>query len=277
MNTPNPLIPQGSLDAQQYQRRSATKLVVSSILAVHGVVLGGLLFLGCDRDADTSTASNTATNATASAFDSLDPTAGNTAGADTTHPFGDLGINTNSEITIPPQGALATDTSPGATFPPMPPGAVSSFGSTGALGSTNPQLTETSTIPVESEPVKPSTYAVLPGDNFSSIAKKHKVALRDITAANPGVDSRKLKVGQVLNLPANVAAVTPAIPQDTPETGTAADLTHTVKSGDTLSKLSRDYKVSVKDIQRANNLRGSTIRVGQKLIIPGGASAGTNQ
>jgi len=263
MNTPNPLIPKGSLEAQQYQKRSATKLYVSSILAVHGVVLGGLLFLGCEKDPATKTADATSAT-TSTAFDSLDPVSGGSPAGEMAAPFGDLGIDTNTAISIPSPGSYPPDTNLAGTFPPMPPGAAT------------PSLNEPSRIPVEPESVAPSTYAVLPGDNFSSIAKKHKVALQDITAANPGVDSRKLKVGQVLNLPAHVAPVTPTIPQDTPDTATAGDLTHTVKSGDTLSKLSRDYKVSIKDIQRANNLRGSIIRVGQKLIIPGGSTAASN-
>jgi LysM repeat protein len=109
---------------------------------------------------------------------------------------------------------------------------------------------------------------VLPGDNFTTIAKKHKITVPAIVAANPGVDSRSLKIGQVLNLPENIKPVAPAIPGDAPGAGTAGETQHTVKSGDTLSKLSRDYKVSVKAIQRANNIRGSKIMVGQKLIIP---------
>jgi N-acetylmuramoyl-L-alanine amidase len=123
-------------------------------------------------------------------------------------------------------------------------------------------------------PSGPVPYAVLPGDNFTTIANKHGITVKAISAANPGVDSRHLKVGQKLNLPANVRAVPPAIPDDTPDTGTANEVLHTVVSGDTLSKLSRDYKVSIKAIQRANGIRGSTIYVGQKLIIPAGSSSG---
>ncbi len=43
---------------------------------------------------------------------------------------------------------------------------------------------------------------------------------------------------------------------------------HTVKRGDTLTGLARKYGSSVSKIQRANNLRGTVIRLGQTLTIP---------
>ena len=264
MNTPNPLIPQGSLDAQQHQKRSATKLVVSSILAVHGIVLGGLLFLGCSKEEPEVKTVDSRT------FDSLDAPDTSSTNQAPVSPFGDLGIPTNTEIVIPPTETLPTDTNMTGTFPPLPPGATG-----GVDVATQPEATPS--IPVQPETAAPIKYAVLPGDNFTTIARKHGVSLKDITAANADVDSRKLKVGQVINLPANVTPIAPAIPAGTPDAGTSGDVTHTVGSGDTLSKLSRDYKVSVKDIQRANNLRGSVIRVGQKLIIPGAASTPSGQ
>jgi LysM repeat protein len=264
MNTPNPLIPQGSLEAQQYQKRSATKLVVSSILAVHGIVLGGLLFLGCSKEEPEV---KTVDNRT---FDSLDAPFTGSRNPEGSSPFGDLGISTNSPIEIPLPETLPPDTNIGGTFPPLPPGA------TGGVDVAIPPAANPP-IPVQTEPAAPTKYAVLPGDNFTTIARKHGVSLKDITAANADVDSRKLKVGQVINLPAHVTPIAPAIPAGTPDAGTSGDVTHTVGSGDTLSKLSRDYKVSVKDIQRANNLRGSVIRVGQKLIIPGAANTPSGQ
>lgn len=44
--------------------------------------------------------------------------------------------------------------------------------------------------------------------------------------------------------------------------------TYTVKSGDTLSKIANKHGVTVKDIQQANNLKGTNIMPGQKLKIP---------
>ncbi len=59
----------------------------------------------------------------------------------------------------------------------------------------------------ESAPADGS-YVIKAGDNFSTLAKKFGVKVSDITAANPGIDSSKLKIGQKINLPgASGAAV----------------------------------------------------------------------
>jgi N-acetylmuramoyl-L-alanine amidase len=43
---------------------------------------------------------------------------------------------------------------------------------------------------------------------------------------------------------------------------------HKVSSGDTLYGLARQYKVSVKEIRSANNLKSDTLKVGQVISIP---------
>ena len=63
MKEPSPLVPQGSFEAQA-KRKSHVRIAVFSILAIHVVVLGGLLILGCkreDKDKDNS-AQNPPTN-----------------------------------------------------------------------------------------------------------------------------------------------------------------------------------------------------------------------
>ena len=60
MNTPNPLIPQGSLQ-QQNKGKSNVRIAVFTILAIHVVLLGGLLMQGCG-DKTAKTGSSTSTN-----------------------------------------------------------------------------------------------------------------------------------------------------------------------------------------------------------------------
>ena len=56
----------------------------------------------------------------------------------------------------------------------------------------------------------------------------------------------------------------PAVPTATPRA-----TSYTVKSGDTLSSISRDFDVSLADLQAANNLRdGDLLTIGQKIVIP---------
>lgn len=43
---------------------------------------------------------------------------------------------------------------------------------------------------------------------------------------------------------------------------------HTVKSGESLSRIAKRYQVSVSAIKKTNNLKTDTLQIGQKLIIP---------
>jgi LysM repeat protein len=45
------------------------------------------------------------------------------------------------------------------------------------------------------------TYAVKSGDTLASIARQHGVRLESLMSGNPGVTPKKLRVGQVLNIP----------------------------------------------------------------------------
>ncbi|OMP66698.1 3D domain-containing protein [Domibacillus epiphyticus] len=53
----------------------------------------------------------------------------------------------------------------------------------------------------------------------------------------------------------------------------AAAATHTVQKGETLYKISRQYKTSVDQVKKWNNLSSNTIKIGQKLKIGGTAAA----
>ena len=54
----------------------------------------------------------------------------------------------------------------------------------------------------------------------------------------------------------------------------AADDTHTVRRGETLSAIARQHGVSVQALKRQNRLRNDLIRPGQRLSIPRPASGG---
>ena len=46
------------------------------------------------------------------------------------------------------------------------------------------------------------TYKVQAGDTLYSIANRQGISVAALERANPGVDSRRLRIGQMLNLPA---------------------------------------------------------------------------
>ncbi len=114
-----------------------------------------------------------------------------------------------------------------------------------------------------------SEYVIAKGDYFEKIAKDHGVTTKAIQDANPGVDSKKLKIGQKIQLPVAGSSVT----APTADTAATGEQIHKVKSGDTLTTIAKHYGVSVKALRSANNLTTDKIKVGDKLKIPAKATA----
>ncbi|MEM8964443.1 MAG: LysM peptidoglycan-binding domain-containing protein, partial [Acidobacteriota bacterium] len=84
-----------------------------------------------------------------------------------------------------------------------------------------------------------------------------------------------IRVGQVLLIPSRKSSGTSrrsntASARPTPS---ATPSTYRVRSGDTLSVIAQRHGTTVRAIKAANNLRGSTIRVGQRLTLPAGGAA----
>jgi LysM repeat protein len=65
-----------------------------------------------------------------------------------------------------------------------------------------PILATTNAAPISAPPARPRTHAVQSGETPSVIARKYGVKVESLLAANPGLNPRKMKVGQVLNIPA---------------------------------------------------------------------------
>lgn len=109
-------------------------------------------------------------------------------------------------------------------------------------------------------------YTVKSGDTFGGIAAKNKVSLKSLKAANSGIDYNKIKVGQTINIPGASKSAAPAAASSTPGV-------YVVKNGDILGRIARQHGVKIADLKAANGLTGDTIKVGQKLKIPGKAAA----
>ena len=111
-----------------------------------------------------------------------------------------------------------------------------------------------------------ATYRVRRGDNLGSIARKYGTSISDLRKMN-GLRSDVIKIGQILTVR----------PQESRPTSGGSPSSqggiHTVRSGDTLYGLARRYGTSVSQIQQANNLRSTTLRVGQRLQMPGGSAS----
>ncbi len=115
------------------------------------------------------------------------------------------------------------------------------------------------------------THTVIKGENLGDISKIHYGTTRNwkkIEAANPGVTSDNLKIGQKLVIP-EIAGST----SDSTTAGGSTNTEYIVKKGDTPSSIALSElgaKSRVKELQDANpGLDAKNLRVGQKLKIPG--------
>ena len=148
------------------------------------------------------------------------------------------------------------------------------------IENTNPAPTEVSNPPVTVPPVSMtpppmatppaapagSEYTIVKGDTLAKIAKAHGVSVKALEAANPNAQPTKLKIGQKIVIPAPTSSAAPAAAPGMALSG--GEQLYTVKSGDNLSKISKEFGTSVKALQAANNLATTSIKVGQKLKIP---------
>jgi LysM repeat protein len=114
-------------------------------------------------------------------------------------------------------------------------------------------------------------YAIAKGDTLGALAKKNGVSLKAMLAANPGIDPKKLKVGQKVQIPAGAGG---GAATGTPDASASGDTTsYTVKSGDTLGKIAKMNHTTYKKIMALNDLKTTSIKVGQKIKLPAGAEA----
>lgn len=103
------------------------------------------------------------------------------------------------------------------------------------------------------------TYSVISGDNFEKIAKKFEISVKELQAANPGVDSKKLQIGQKLNIPEKSKDA---------EYRTKSFGTYIVKPGDTLSKIAKNLGVSLNHLKELNGFsdeQADNLKVKQEI------------
>lgn len=250
MNTPNPLVPQGTFaDKGKHHIR----ITVFAILAVHVVLLGVLLIAGCDKKNPTTagTDPNLPAQPTPPLPDPVWPP------IPTPPPSTTAGLTTGNSTGLPPAGLP-----PSGLVPVPAPGAQPPAGA-GIAPPPAGNIVDTPPAPSTTE------HTVVKGDSFSTLGKRYKVGSLAIAAANPGVDSTRLKLGQKLQIPPPKAPAGAASGGGlAPAASASGEIIHTVKSGDNLWTLARKYGVRESEIRSANNMKLSQLKVGQKLKIP---------
>ncbi|MBC2256361.1 LysM peptidoglycan-binding domain-containing protein, partial [Listeria ivanovii] len=111
------------------------------------------------------------------------------------------------------------------------------------------------------------TYTVVKGDSLWKIANKYKVTVANLKSWN-SLKSDNIRIGQKLKVSApSTSSNTNTSKPSSNKPNTSATKTHTVKKGDSLWSVSRQYKTTVDNIKSWNKLKGNTIYVGQKLTI----------
>ena len=272
MSTPNPLTPQGSLLEQKAKRKNNLPVIVAIFLGIHAVVLGGILMAGCK-------------------------------------PEPKVEAKKAPEPVLPPMTPPTDPGSPVAPAPGVPggvttPGALPPIGSApaplptpgiGATAPSSPGLTPLPAVPtpppvvpiappaVTPPPITPEPPAAAPAaeakvhvvaknDSFYTMSKKYGVGMKAIEAANPGVDSTKLKIGQKVNIPAPAPKAAKPTTGGAPAAAPDTDGLYTVKSGDVLGSIAKKFGTTVAKLREANGLKTDQIKVGQKLKVPAGGA-----
>jgi LysM repeat protein len=119
-------------------------------------------------------------------------------------------------------------------------------------------LTTTGAVLADSQ-----SYVVQPGDTIFKISVRFGISMDALRAAN-GIVGDRIYAGQTLIIPDPNAP--PA--NNPPPADPAAQVIHVVQSGETLFTIGLRYGMTWTKIQAANGLAGTTVYVGQRLIIP---------
>lgn len=99
-------------------------------------------------------------------------------------------------------------------------------------------------------------YIVQKGDTLYSIAKNNNIPIEELIKTN-NLNNPNLYIGQELYIPS----------KEEQSTSEEYDI-YTVKKGDSLWKISREYDITIPELTEINNLIDLKLQVDQKLLVP---------
>lgn len=105
-------------------------------------------------------------------------------------------------------------------------------------------------------PTTQTIYTVKKGDTLYSIAKEYNTTVDKIKNQN-NLTSNTLSINQTLKIPSTQILETPT-----------TTITYTIKPGDTLYSLAREYNTTVNNIKTLNNLTTNNLIIGQTILLP---------
>jgi len=107
-------------------------------------------------------------------------------------------------------------------------------------------------------------HTVKKGESLGSIAKKYGVPVKSLKSWNK-LRGDVVRPGQKLTIHKGGGSKINGSSSSSTSGGTTK--THTVKKGETLSSIARKYGCTVNDLKKWNNLKGTNVKIGQKLKI----------
>ncbi|MGO1468428.1 MAG: LysM peptidoglycan-binding domain-containing protein [Tissierella sp.] len=101
-------------------------------------------------------------------------------------------------------------------------------------------------------------YVIKSGDTLYNLARTYNTTVDAILKVNPGINPNNLQIGQVI-----------CIPDESPSKCPMGTFKYTIKSGDTIYKLAREYNTTVKEILKVNpGINPDNLQIGQVICIP---------
>lgn len=151
-------------------------------------------------------------------------------------------------------------------------------------------------------------HVVEKGDTLYQISREYHVSVDELRRANPKTlgDNKSLKVGAKLRIPTDEPTTPPAQPAKpesdskpnakadegdsvskeestdeekekptpAPDENAQAPATYVVRKGDTISAISRRFKISPGELREINGIKGNILRIGQRLKVRAAISSG---
>lgn len=130
--------------------------------------------------------------------------------------------------------------------------------------------------PSQNQVTKPSTYTVKSGDSVWKIAHECGMSMNELVSLN-GIKNNLIFPGQVLKVKAgakaeNVSKFETSGSKNQNAASNGSSSTYTVKSGDSVWKISHEHGMSMDELKSLNGLKDNLIIPGQVLKIKGTSS-----
>lgn len=121
------------------------------------------------------------------------------------------------------------------------------------LNSTSLSIGQKLTLPktTETPPTGYNYYTVVKGDSLYQIAKKYNTTADNLKKLN-NLTSNLLSIGQQLKVPITDNEY----------------ILYTIKKGDSLYQIAKEYNTTVSDLKTINNLTSNLLSIGQEIKIP---------